>query len=384
MGSQGRAQQVLSGSLESYRSLFELHPHAIYRVDLEGNFVDVNAAAARISSYSPEQLLTMNFADIVVPADLEATRGAFAAAKQSRIPRVEFRITRQDGQVVHLDVTGIPIVVDTQAVGMFGIAEDITARKRTALELQTSRKLMVAADEAKNTFLTHISHDLRTPLTSMLAVTELLADTPLTADQRHLVETLERSGSRLLSLVEDVMDLSRYRNGSAAVETERFNLRESMTSVLATVRPAAAMKDIELLLEVAPDVPEIVEDHPRWTNQVLHNLLENAVKFTDTGTVQLTVSTATTVDRQPSLLFRVRDTGIGIAAERRDEIFHVFTQADATIHARYGGSGLGLTIVRELVTLLGGAIWVDSTPGRGSTFSVMTPIRALGSTPPPA
>ncbi len=259
--------------------------------------------------------------------------------------------------------------------GLYGIADDVTARNRTTRELEIARQLAVEASDAKSRFQARMSHEIRTPLTSILATIELLAQIPASEEQLELIGTLQRSGGRLLDLVDDVLDFARA--GTAGLRaTGVFDLHATIRDTVALVEKSARHRGLRLELRLDPAVPRRVRDHPTWTTQILTNLLTNAVDHTDAGLVELSVSPTTTALAGPAILYRVRDTGAGIDPARHELVFKPFTQLPGQASGRHH-SGLGLSIVKQMVTLSGGTIALDSTPGHGTTFFVLMPAEAV-------
>lgn len=230
------------------------------------------------------------------------------------------------------------------------------------------------ASQYKSEFLANMSHELRTPLNSTLILAKLLADNKpgnLSAEQVKYAQTIYAAGNDLLALINDILDLSKIEAGQATVSIEPVNIARSVQSLVEPLRPVAMQKGLELSATIAPDVPAGMETDAQRLSQVLRNLLSNALKFTERGSVALHVS------RNPdeTLSFAVKDTGIGIAADQQELIFEAFRQADGSTHRRFGGTGLGLSISRDLAQLLGGNVSVQSTPGEGSVFTLVLPVR---------
>jgi signal transduction histidine kinase/HPt (histidine-containing phosphotransfer) domain-containing protein len=250
-------------------------------------------------------------------------------------------------------------------------------RHQTERQLRVALELAESANTAKSNFLAMMSHEIRTPLNAVLGMTELLATGELNDEQRRYVGALTRAGRHLLHVVDDVLDLTRIESGRFGVEYQRFEVRPLITEPVEFMQHCVAGKPIAIEYDIDANVPSHLLGDPSRLKQVLVNLLGNAIKFTERGHVRLTVKTSQpqggpepeTQDNRCELLFSVTDTGIGIAREHLSTIFDSFGQADASIARRFGGSGLGLTISKRLIELMGGRIWVNSDLGHGSTFS---------------
>ena len=358
---------------ERFRSLFDHNADGVFSLTLGGRFDAVNPAGEALCGYREAELAQMLFTDLLLPEEVDPVARAFALALQREPQHLETRIRHREGRVVELKVTGVPIVVRDEVVGIFGVSEDVTERNRLQRELEAARRSAEAANEAKTLFLANISHEIRTPLTSCLAAAELLADSDLDAHQRRLTEVLARSGTRLLRLVDELLDFSRVEAGATTLEAVELDLREVLAEAVAPARAEARRKGLPMEVEVDADLPQRAVGDPVRICQVLTNLLDNAVKFTETGRVRVTAGEWPT-DLGTGLVVVVRDTGIGMTAEQVSHVFEPFSQADATITRRYGGTGLGLAICRRLVDLMSGTLEVRSTPGEGTTVVVRLPL----------
>ncbi len=251
----------------------------------------------------------------------------------------------------------------------------------TEAELGRARAATAAAEAAKSVFLTNMSHELRTPMIGILGMTELTLATSLSRKQREYLEMVRHSAASLLEIINDILDSARITAGRLRLAQTAFGLRETVDSAVTVFAPLAEQKGLALTARVGADVPRTVVGDAVRLRQILVNLVGNAVKFTDKGSVEVDVDLAEDQDRETPtarLAFRVRDTGIGIPADKLDAIFESFTQADPSATRKYRGAGLGLSIFKELVTMMGGRIQVESEEGRGSVFSFFVDLRPAG------
>jgi PAS domain S-box-containing protein len=281
----------------------------------------------------------------------------------------EYRVLRKDGSIRHVHARTFPVEDKAgKLTRVVGIAVDVTQHRLDEAELLKAKEAAEAANRAKSEFLANMSHELRTPMNGIIGMTDLVLDTQLTSEQAEYLHMVKDSADSLLTIINDILDFSKIEAGKLDLNYLSFDLRKSLTDVIKTMAVKAQQAGLEFLFDVAPDVPFTVTGDPGRLRQVLVNLVGNSLKFTQKGEIEVSVNIESREAGQVKLRFSVRDTGVGIPAEKQQMIFKAFSQADSSITRRFGGTGLGLAISNKLVALMGGRLWVESQVGKGSTF----------------
>lgn len=364
-----QAEEALRKSEERFRKLFEQSNDAIF-IHQAGRIIDVNHRACEMLGYGKEQLLTMEIADLYPQEGFTESSKKIATPQglnsiESILFETVFR--KADGTVVAVEISSG--IIDREKKIIQGIARDITERRRTEAELQKAKEEAEIANRTKTEFLASMSHEIRTPMNAIIGMADLLLETPLTPEQQQYVQVFQSAGENLLTIINDIIDISKVEAGHVQLETVDFDLTDVIEKICDVMAVRAHEKGLELVYSAMPDVPIALLGDPTRLRQILVNLIGNSIKFTEKGQVFIQVESHGQKNGNVELLFSITDTGIGIAPEKIDTIFDAFTQADSSTTRKYGGTGLGLTISKKLVELMGGHISVESKPGQGSTFS---------------
>jgi PAS domain S-box-containing protein len=364
-----------------FESLLENSPSAIAVTDNDSSVTSWNSAAEKLFGYAREEAVGRKLNDLVANSE-ELRAEAERLDDFHHHSGVITRRMRKDATLVDVAVLGGPVIVAGEQIGNLGIYHDVG-------ELVGARREAEKATQAKSSFLATMSHEIRTPMNAVIGMTELLLDTALTPEQRGFAEIIRTSGDSLLTIIDDILDFSKIEAGRLELEYRPFVLNDCVEATLDIVAASASAKGIDLACLVDPETPAAFMGDPARLRQILTNLLTNAVKFTDEGEVVLSVGCEPISGRGDGasadsfrLLFAVRDTGIGIPADRMDRLFQSFSQVDASTTRRYGGTGLGLAISKRLSEMMGGTMWAESRPGAGSTFTFT--VKAVGAPSPVA
>jgi len=382
------AEEALRTSEERYRELFENANDVIFLHDLRGTIITVNRAAEYLTGYSRNEVIGQSFAEIVAPEARNQMQDSIRAhLGGSATQHYELPILSKFGTRRFLDVSTRIIYRRGHPVAIQGIGRDITEKKlaqqrllESARELQqkneelsTALRLANEATQLKEQFLANTSHELRTPMNGIMGMINLLKNTNLDAEQREYAEIVSECSNDLLTIINDLLDLSQIEAGHLSLTEEDFDLRDSLNSVIRLLRLRATSKELQLTWRVDPAVPTYLWGDSVRFRQILTNLVANAIKFTSAGYVHVEFGLS---NDGAMLQCEVVDSGIGVEESVQERIFEAFFQADGTTRRKYGGTGLGLTISKQLVEIMGGRIGIrNNSSAPGATFWFELPLR---------
>jgi PAS domain S-box-containing protein len=372
--SEVRARLLAKQAMETAQhlsSFFDVSADLMCIRDMDGRFVKVNRAWEAVLGYPVEALEGAPLLSLLHPDDLTTTRANMNRAEgEGDVNGFVNRYRSADGSYRQLEWRA-------RRLGdlVFGVARDVTERRRIEAEMAEARDAAEAANKAKNDFLANMSHEIRTPLNGVIGIAAALGETHLTPRQAEMVDLIQRSGETLERLVSDILDVSKIEAGQMTIQAQTFDLVAMLDGLLDVTRLRAKEKGVGVRVELSPTASGGFLGDSVRIGQVLSNLLSNAVKFTDRGEVVVRVDVEDRDGGDASLLcVEVEDTGVGFDVAKGEMIFQRFSQADSTITRRFGGSGLGLSISKTLVEMMGGAITARSKPGSGSLFRVVLPL----------
>jgi len=357
-----RAEAIIHEQKQYLEALINNSPVAIVTLDMNEAVLSCNPAFESMFGYSHGEVIGRNLDQLLAASNVqsEALKYTETVLKGEEIKGIIQR-RRKDGTTADVEISGVPLIVDGKMSGALLLYHDIT-------ELMEARRAAEQADRAKSEFLANMSHEIRTPMNGIIGMIELALGTEVNDEQYDFLVGARESADALLSVLNGVLDFSKIEAGQLQLESVDFDLHAVVEGVTQTLASRAEAKGLEIVSFIDTNVPSYVKGDPGRVRQVLVNLVENAIKFTEQGEVLIRTECIGEAENKATLKFSVSDTGIGIPNDRQKAIFERFVQADGSTTRKYGGTGLGLTISKELSEMMGGGIGVESEPGRGSTF----------------
>ncbi|MDD1780386.1 response regulator [Enterovibrio sp. ZSDZ35] len=365
------AEHRVSEQLKLNQQIINAIPNPTYFRDTEGTYIGVNDAFT--------DFLGLFYVDVVdkTPVELfpEDVATMFTHKEQALLDNPGSQVYDIELKNANADVRNITVYEATyyggggEPLGIVGLFVDVTTQKRLETDLISAKDQATEASKAKGEFLANMSHEIRTPMNAILGMSHLALLTDLNDKQRNYIANIEKAGKSLLGIINDILDFSKIEAGKLTVEHIEFKFSEVLDNISNIISVKAKEKELELIFDIDPDLPDDLVGDPLRLGQIIINLTGNSVKFTDSGEIIIRARKVTDGNDIVEIQFDIQDSGIGMSEEQLGRLFQSFSQADGSITRKYGGTGLGLTISKSFVELMGGRIWVESEPGKGSTFS---------------
>jgi len=365
-----KAEDAIQESEYHLKSILTTTNEGFWWINNDAQTLDVNDTMCKFLGMPREDILGRTVSEFLDEENTAIMKDQIKRRATGETGIYEIALSRPDGSKVLCLFHATPLYDKNKVkTGSFAMVTDITHLKKMEEELIIERNKAEAATRAKSDFLANMSHEIRTPMNAVLGMTYLALKTDLTPKQRDYLNKIQISANSLLAVINDILDFSKIEAGKLSMESIGFNLDEVLDNLATQITLKAQEKEgIEVLFSTNDDVPRTLVGDPLRLSQVLVNLANNAIKFTERGEIVVSTELVSLTDRTTVIQFAVRDTGIGLTREHIARLFTSFSQADSSITRKYGGSGLGLTICQRLVEMMGGKIWVESVPGVGSTF----------------
>jgi PAS domain S-box-containing protein len=374
------AKELLLQSEERYRTIFEQSQDSIFIVSSEGNFIEFNKSLLQLIGYAADEMRYIKVQNLYVDATVYRLFEKQLAAN-GNVKDFEVQIVRKDGEVLDCQLNAAQWhSIDGTVRGSHGIIRDITTQKRTQALIK-AKEVAEQSAKMKEQFLANMSHEIRTPMNVVIGMAHLLENTELSNKQKEYLSALKLSSDNLLKLINNILDFSKIESGKLELEKHVFNLGELLKELIQTYKYKAREKNINLFTQMDADIPDIIIGDSVRIYQILNNLISNAIKYTSKGEVLIKCELVEETEQYNQIKFSIKDTGIGIPAEKHARIFESFMQAGEETTRLFGGTGLGLSIVRKLVELHGSTVHLNSQVGKGSTFSFVIKFEKPSNTP---
>ena len=369
------AEHALAVAEERSRLLLESVTEGVFGLDLDGQVTFANPAAAGLLGYEISELVGAKMHSLVHHTYPDGSVYPWEAcymyktAHEGVINTINNEVLwRKNGSSFPVEYTSVPIIREQQNIGTVVVFRDITERKQAEEILIKAKEIAEEATKAKSDFLANMSHEIRTPMNAIIGLSHLALGTALNRKQRDYLSKISASANNLLGIINDILDFSKIEAGKLDMEAVDFNLVEVLDTLANVIGMKSGEKGLELIVDLDPEVPPGLNGDPLRLNQILINLANNAIKFTEQGEITITAKLVERTDEGVILRFAVQDTGIGMTPEQQERLFQAFSQADSSTTRKFGGSGLGLSISKRLIDMMGGEVGVESEPGQGSTF----------------